>query len=466
MKKAIQLIFKFLLNPVQESFSEQPVSNKIKWLLFLLVFEMPLMFAAAFLQQLLAENGLLDAENHLVMEFMKDNSKTVIIIFLILVGPFIEELIFRLPLRFKNAYFIPFILIILSYAGSLIFKKLNLSLAVSIPLFVAITAFLIFYIFNRKMAEKRDTALSVNYPLYFYSVTILFALFHLSNYKYTPNLLLFAPIVILPQFISGFLFGFIRIKQGFIWGFFLHALHNAVFVLPLLLLPFSSHPKLIEKIERDDYTFEVYEGFRFNSPEYARSEPLTAPKKITPDEIVLFGKFKDVVANLTFTNKKYISLKNSILAEKEISVFFRNDSAKIESARIASFLVFENLLKSYKLKSKTEKRDIKVWNISVKDRQLFATNCNDSVESTDLNTIHTFYGPKDTLKLQRINSEYLSKTLQIAFDTEIQNDIDKNTAFSINIPNCEFSDLKRFLELNYGLTVEKKTEKRDVLVIY
>lgn len=466
MKKAIQILFTFFLKPEQELFLEQAISSKIKWLLFLLVFEMPLMFAAAFLQQLLAENGLLDAENHLVMEFMKDNSNTVIIIFLVLVGPFIEELIFRLPLRLKKAYFIPFILIILSYAGSLIFKKLNLSLAVSIPLFIAITAFLIFYIFNRKMAEKRVAILATNYSLYFYSVTVLFALFHLSNYKYTPNLLLFAPIVVLPQFICGFLFGFIRIKQGFIWSFFFHALHNAVFVLPVLLLPLYSHPKLIEKIERDNYTFEVYDGFRFNSPEYAKSEPLTAPRKITPEEIVLFGTFKNVVSNLTFTNKKYIWFKNSILAEKEISVYFRNDSAKIESARIASFLAFENLLKSFNLKSKTEKRDLTVWNLSVKDGQLFAKSYKDSVDINMQNTIRSFQGAKDTLKLENINSEYFTKTLQIAFDTEIQNDINKTTAFSIKIPNCEFSELKRFLEINYGLTIEKKTEKRDVLVIY
>lgn len=466
MKKAIQIIFTFFLKPEQESFPEQPISNKIKWLLFLLAFEMPLMFAAAFLQQLLAENGLLDAENHLVMEFMKENSKTVIIIFLILIGPFIEELIFRLPLRFKKANFIPFALIILFYAGTLIFKTFHLSVAVSIPLFAGITAFLIFYIFNRYMAEKRETTLSANYSLYFYSATILFALFHLSNFKYTPNLLLFAPIVVLPQFICGFLFGFIRIKQGFIWSFFFHSLHNAVFVLPVLLLPFNSHPKLIEKIERDDYTFEVYEGQPYSRLDSLKSSPTASTSKVTPNEIILCGKFKNVVSTLTFTNKKFILFKNSILAEKEISLYFKNDSTKIESARIASFLVFENLLKSYNLKSKTEKRDSPIWNISVKDALLFAANYSDLVGSINQNTIRSFQGPKDTLNLEKINSVYLAKTLQIAFDTDIQNNIDNNLTFSIKIPNNEFSDLKRFLEQNYGLTIEKKTEKRDVMVIF
>jgi hypothetical protein len=466
MKKAIQLIFKFFLKPEQDSFSEQSITDKIKFLLFLLVFEMPFMFAVGFLQQVLAEKGLLDLENHLVMKFIKENSKTVIIILLIFAGPFIEELIFRLPLRFKKVYFIPFILIFLFYVGTLIFKTFHLSLAVSIPLFAGITAFSFFFIFNRNMAEKRETILAANYSFYFYSLTILFALFHLSNYNYTPNLLIFAPIVVLPQFICGFLIGFIRIKQGFIWGYFFHALHNAIFVLPVLLLPFYSHPKLIEKIERDDYTFEVYEGFRFDSPEYSKSDPLTAPRKITPNEIVLFGTFKQIVANLAFTNERYISFKNSILAEKEISLYFKNDSANIESAHEATLLSFDNLLKSYELKSKYEKRDIKVWDLSEKDALLFASNFSDSMDSTNKNTIRSFQGPNDTLKLEKINSVYLSKALQIDFHTEIQNDINKNLAFSIKIPNCEFSELKQFLEINYGLTIEKKTEKRDVLVIF
>lgn len=183
------------------------------------------------------------------------------------------------------------------------------SLALSIPLFVVITTFLILYTFNRRMADKRETFLSSKYPFYFYTVAILFALSHLSNFSYSVSLLLFAPIVILPQFIGGFFMGFIRIKQGFIWGFFLHALHNAIFILPVLLFPSINNPKLIEKIERDDYTFEVYEGFRFDSPDYSKSEPLTAPRKITPDEIVLFGTFKNVVSTLTFTNKRNIGFK-------------------------------------------------------------------------------------------------------------------------------------------------------------
>lgn len=465
MKKATQLIFKFFLKPDQQSFAEQSNTDKLKFLLFLLVFEMPFMFAAVFLQQLLFRNGLVDSDNHFVNEFFRERDFMSSLI-IILILPFIEELVFRLPLRYKKINFIPFIIFITLLTWVLLSETFYFSLALSIPLFVVITTFLILYIFNRRMAEIREIFLSSKYPFYFYTVVILFALSHLSNYSYSVSLLLFAPIVILPQFIGGFFMGFIRIKQGFIWGFFLHALHNAIFILPVLLFPSINNPKLIEKIDKDDYTFEVYEGFRFSSPEYAKSEPVSAPRKITSNEIVMYGTFKNVVSTLTQTNKKYIRFKNSILAEKEISLYFRNDSAKIESARNASFLAFENLLKSFNLKTKNEQRDLTIWNLSVKDEHLFSTHFSDSVDSISKNSIRGFLGVRDTVKLNVINSESLAKTLRIAFDTEIQNDIDKNKLFSIKIPNNDFYNLKHFLETNYGLTLEKKTEKRDMLVVF
>ena len=463
MKKATQLIFKFFLKPEQDSFSGQTITDKIKWLLFLLVFEMPFMLVALSLYYLLVTNGLVNSENHLIGELIKNNNITFIVIFLILVGPFIEELIFRLPLRYKKANFIPLTVVILFFTGTLLFKKLHLSLALSIPLFVVFTAFSIFYIFNRRMAENRDKFLTSNYPYFFYSLTILFALIHISNFSYSVSLLLFAPIIVLPQFVAGFLFGFIRIKQGFIWGFFLHALHNAIFILPVLLFPYFNNPKLIDKIDKDDYTFEVYDGNYFSK---GKSSPAADISKVTANKIELSGTFKNVVSKLTRTNKKYIWFKNSILAEKEISLIFRNNSAKIESAKISSQIALENLLKSYNLETKNEKRDLTIWYLSVKNEHLFATHFSDSVDSINNNTIRGFYGAKDTLKLNNINSEYFARTLQIAFDNEIQNEIDTNTVFSIEIPNDDFNGLKHFLESNFGLTIDKKTEKRDMLVIF
>jgi hypothetical protein len=467
MKKATQLIFNFFIKPEENSFSGQKISGKMKWLLLVLVLEMPFSFAAGLIQQLLFESGLVNSEKHLVNEMVKSNSIFFVIIMLVLFIPFVEELLFRLPLRFKKANFIPLALILLFFAGTLLFNKLHLSPVLSILLFIIIVVCIGFCFFNRRIAEKWGRILSTNYPLYFYGVTILFALVHLSNFTYSVSLLLFAPIIVLPQFVGGFFMGYIRIKQGFIWGFFLHVLHNVIFILPVLLFPSFNTPKLIEKIDKDDYTFEVYEGYHFSRPEFVKSNPTTSASKVTPNEIVLSGTFKYVVSTLTYTNKRYIRFKNSMLAEKEISLYFKNDSAfKQESSKIATRLAFENLLESYNLKVKTEKNEIMVWNILVFNEDLFGNHISTTNINEEGNSVRAFYGLKDTLKLRNINSEFLTKTLRIAFDTENQINIDKDVVFSINIPNDDFNNLKLYLESNYGMTIEKKTEKRDMLVVY
>jgi len=309
MRKETQLIFNFFIKPEDESFSEQTITGKIKWLLFVLVLEMPFSLVAGFMQQLLFKSGLVSSEDHLVNEIIKNENIFIVIIILVLFVPIIEELIFRLPLRFKKANFIPLAVILLFFAGTLLFNKLHLSPGLSIPLFTIVMVFIIFCFFNQRMSEKWGRILSSNYPLYFYGVTILFALAHLTNFTYSVSLLLFAPIVVLPQFIGGFFMGYIRIKQGFIWGFFLHVLHNAIFILPVLLFPSFNNPKLIEKIDKDDYSFEVYEGYHFSSPEFVKSNPTTSVSKVTPNEIALSGTFKYVVFSINIPNDDFNNLK-------------------------------------------------------------------------------------------------------------------------------------------------------------
>lgn len=464
MKTAIDLVYRYFLKPDQISFSDQTTTARIKWILFLLAFEMPFILFAGFIQSLLFKNGLIDSQNHLTELISKE--KLMFVPILILIIPAIEELIFRLPLRFKKINFIPFIIFTTSLAGLLIFKKVNLPVIMPVLLVIIITGLLFFLVFHKKTMENFENFLHTNYPFYFYSLAILFALFHLGNFSFSISLLLFAPVIVLPQFIAGFFMGFIRIKQGFIWGFIFHAMHNAIFILPMLLAISITKPKLIEKINKNDYTFEVYEGYHFIDNKTAKPKPGFSDSKVTPNEIVLFGTFKNVVSILTYTKKRQIFVKNGILANKVISLYFRNDSAaRQESAYLSSKLAFENLLNSYNLKTKTESRRITVWRLSVNDENIFKTHFLNSGKVKS-NKTRNFIEVRDTLKFHEINSDFLVKAMEIAFDTEIQNDIDNNLVFSIEIPNNDFKNLKHYLETKYGLTIESRTEKRAMLVIF
>ena len=51
---------------------------------------------------------------------------------------------------------------------------------------------------------------------------------HILNINLSLNHLLLSPIILLPHFIAGILYGFIRLKYGFLWGLILHILYNSM----------------------------------------------------------------------------------------------------------------------------------------------------------------------------------------------------------------------------------------------
>lgn len=465
MKQWLILVYNFFKNPDSSPAKDQSVGFKIKWLFFLLVLELPLMFIAGQMQQFLFKNGLVSSEGHLAKEFMHGNSPLLIVALMIVILPFIEELIFRLPLRFKRAYLIPFIITCISFMGYNFLKIMgtHILIAIFISIFSTVVIFLALY--NHRISERFEHIWSSNYRAVFYAVASLFALYHLTNFKFSISLLIFAPIVVLPQFIGGLFMGFLRVKQGLLWGFFLHALHNAFFVLPVLLMP-ENTPKLINQINKEGYTFITTEGNYFNNDEFRKSHPFTSTGKITPNEIVLHDEFKNIVAKLSHNNKRYILFKNSMLSEKKISVYFKNDSVfENLSSSAVHHLVLENLLEAYKLKSKMELQEIGNWELSVYDEEIFKSHCSEQKNVGD-NNLRSFMGKNDTLKFVDTNSDFIAKSMGIAFDMEVKNKIAKKPVFSIEIPNDDFSILNTYLKTNYGLKIEKKSEKEKVLVIY
>ena len=283
MKQALILVYNFFKNPDPSPVCQQTIGSKIKWLFFLLVFEMPFVFIAWQMQQFLFRNGLVSSEGHFVEQFMQEINPWLIVALMILLIPFIEELMFRLPLRFKRAYFIPFIIIGISFMGYTFLKMAEIPLLIAILISILATVVIFVALYNQRISERLEHAWSSNYRAVFYTVASLFALYHLTNFKFSLSLLLFAPIVVLPQFIGGLL---------------------------------------------------------------------------------------------------------------------------------------------------------------------------------------SFMGKNDTLKFVGTNSNFLTKTMGIAFDMKVKNNVDTDVVFSVEIPNDDFSSLNAYLKSKYGLKIEKKTAKEKALIIY
>lgn len=174
MRKTFNELIDFIKNPVL--IKDPNTDPKYRLQKFLHVFIISIISIGLLtpLLSLIEVSGLVDMENHAVVEMMEKFTIAQVFLLAAILAPLLEELFFRAPLT--------------------LFKS------------------------------PKD------FKIAFYTFTILFGLIHLSNYTITTNVLLLTPILVAPQVILGSYLGFLRVKFGLGWSILLHALYNAFFI--------------------------------------------------------------------------------------------------------------------------------------------------------------------------------------------------------------------------------------------
>jgi len=144
-----------------------------------------------------------------------------------LLVPVIEELSCRLFLKKSliNSYIslslITFILILLFQDH----KIYTLDWYVLNTLVFSFFIWLSLFLFKKYFAKIKITDRTI-----FYGSAILFSLLHLSNYSFQINELPKYLFLIIPQFFSGLLYGYIRVANGITYSILLHSLHNTILI--------------------------------------------------------------------------------------------------------------------------------------------------------------------------------------------------------------------------------------------
>ncbi len=151
----------------------------------------------------------------------------------------IEELIFRLPLRYTAINLSISVLLFALFAiRSLLyrFRIFDLVTFTERWLWSAVLALLIgsvvFVLLRTQPGRRIISRIWLHHfrsVLYFSCVA--FGLVHVYNFtSITVASLLLAPLLVLPQVISGFIFAFARMRLGMIWCIVLHIAHNVLFL--------------------------------------------------------------------------------------------------------------------------------------------------------------------------------------------------------------------------------------------
>ncbi len=198
-----------------EFFSEKLSSKeKLKILITLLFFEFVFILVIVCPVDFFVDEYIVTVKEELV-----DWGLAETIFALVLFAPIVEEILFRLPLRYNRNY--------------------------------------IFKLFGKRVQK----IWSKHYAYFFYAFAVAFGLFHISNFS-NSEIVFFAisPLIILSQLSGGVVLGYIRLKAGLFWGMLYHGLFNGIIVvIPLLFY---------HNVETISYTDAKIQKFTVHELEY------------------------------------------------------------------------------------------------------------------------------------------------------------------------------------------------------
>lgn len=145
-------------------------------------------------------------------------------------GPIIEELAFRLNLKFSKRNFL-IMFIGISYSIFKIIFQFDWSNSLIITV---ILTFLLSLLLKNKILDRLEKFWKENRLIVFYFLLFSFVLLHSTNYELEFSTLIYIPLLMLPHFLAGLIFSYARLKSGIIMSISLHILNNGLFALLLL----------------------------------------------------------------------------------------------------------------------------------------------------------------------------------------------------------------------------------------
>ena len=153
----------------------------------------------------------------------------------VIVLPLLEELIFRLPLLFKPLYQVTSIIL---GAYCILFLSLRSHtgldpwLCIFYSMVVSIALGIYCYHILKRYEQKAKFLFKKYFVFIFYFSVCSFGFLHITNYHVETRLLPFLFLLTLPQIISAFILGYLRIRYGLLYSY---ALHGMVNFFPLII---------------------------------------------------------------------------------------------------------------------------------------------------------------------------------------------------------------------------------------
>ncbi|MEP2280130.1 hypothetical protein [Maribacter sp.] len=148
-----------------------------------------------------------------------------------IVAPIIEELTFRLGLKFSKRNFI---IMIAGLTYILLKIILDFNLYIAFVSALSISTLLVF-VLSPKIVIILTNYWRNNRLIIFYLLILSFSFLHIANYDLSSSILVYIPIMALSHFLGGVIFSYARLKYSILMSVGLHIIHNALLSFPYLL---------------------------------------------------------------------------------------------------------------------------------------------------------------------------------------------------------------------------------------
>ncbi|MDO5680860.1 MAG: CPBP family glutamic-type intramembrane protease [Pelistega sp.] len=149
-------------------------------------------------------------------------------------APIVEELLFRFGLRRPK--------LILIYVPLMIYVMHNGPNIVSLGIVVLLSFLLILFDLLRQTDERFALPFAWRryyrqwFPLVFHASVFSFAAMHLMNYQFGDSMTWLVPLLILPQWLTGLVVAWMRMRDSMACAVVMHAIFNGGPILLMLLL--------------------------------------------------------------------------------------------------------------------------------------------------------------------------------------------------------------------------------------
>ena len=407
----------FLKNPIEQQEPIQTIKQKTKTFFTLLLIDILIGSVIVGICAIIEEFGLNISGNDINQKMLENESIWYVLLFIVIVGPLFEELIFRLPLRFKFNYLAQSIILFSSIAGKEKKTKVKIYL---------------------------QNFWTTHFKWIFYSVSLIFGLIHLTNYEeLSITIILFAPLLICSQFIGGLTMGYIRVKYNFILALLLHLTFNLIIIgAALTTMDFTANKIDIEnvnyaiKINKSSMFDKTNQEYSFYDGKYCNIDVTKISLKTIINKILEkdehFTETNDIKAietkiNLSFANHTKGVFDSEDIILQHLSDLFNFEYEILDKQQQIWDLHIEDTLKLMKYKSKTP--------VTKSSTMIFPDKI--EFENVDLSII------ADAFTTEYNELVVCSNNPKYRFD------------FSISTSNKDFNSLIHLLK-QYGLSLKKR----------